>query len=57
MVAAAAVAATSALDKPMLRAAQSAMSNDAFKEVLLAVPGYDGDLCGSRLDMQFLFQD
>lgn len=45
----------SALDTPMLVAAQAAMSNGAFREVLSALPGYDGALCGSRLDLHFLF--
>lgn len=46
----------SALDTPVLMAAQSAMASGAFKEVLSALPGYDGALCGTRLDMRFLFQ-
>ena len=44
----------SALDTPLLMAAQAAMSSDGFKQVLSALPGYDGALCGARLDTQFL---
>jgi molybdate transport repressor ModE-like protein len=46
----------SALDTPLLTSAQAAMANDAFKAALSALPGYDGALCGTRLDMRFLFQ-
>jgi len=45
----------SALDTPLLKATQAAMSNGAFKQVLSELPGYDGALCGTRLDTQFLF--
>lgn len=44
-----------ALDTPLLVAAQAAMANGAFREVLSALPGYDGALCGTRLELQFLF--
>lgn len=45
----------SALDSPLLTAAQTAMASSAFKDVLSALPGYDGALCGTRLDMRVLF--
>lgn len=45
----------SALEAPLLVAAQTAMSSAAFKNVLAALPGYDGALCGTRLDMHALF--
>jgi molybdate transport repressor ModE-like protein len=45
----------SALDTPMVAAAQTAMASAAFKQVLSALPGYDGALCGTRLDMHALF--
>jgi molybdate-binding protein len=45
----------SALDTPMVAAAQAAMASAAFKQVLAALPGYDGALCGTRLDMHALF--
>ena len=43
-----------ALDTPGLKAAQAAMASGAFKEALAALPGYDGALCGTRVDMDFL---
>lgn len=43
-----------ALDTPGVKAAQAAMASGAFKEELSALPGYDGALCGSRVDMDFL---
>jgi len=46
----------SALDTPLLTAAQTAMASGAFREALAALPGYDGARCGARLDMRFLFQ-
>jgi len=45
----------SALDTPLLTLAQAAMASGAFREVLSALPGYDGALSGDRLDLQFLF--
>jgi molybdate transport repressor ModE-like protein len=45
----------SALDTPLVAAAQAAMASAAFKQVLAALPGYDGALCGTRLDMHALF--
>lgn len=45
-----------ALDTPLLKAAQAAMANGAFKQVLSELPGYDGALCGTRLDTHFLLQ-
>ncbi|WP_426114057.1 substrate-binding domain-containing protein [Massilia sp. PWRC2] len=47
--------ASSAVDAPLLLAAQAAMASSAFHQVLAALPGYDGDLCGTRLDMHTLF--
>jgi len=47
----------SALDTPLLRSAQAGMASAAFKEVLSALPGYDGALCGARLDMRSFFQE
>lgn len=44
-----------ALDTPLLMAAQTAMASSAFKDVLSALPGYDGALCGTRLDMRVVF--
>ena len=46
----------SALDAPRLASAQTAMASGAFKDALSALPGYDGQLCGTRLDMGLLFQ-
>lgn len=46
---------SSAADSPLLLAAQTAMASSAFHQVLAALPGYDGDLCGTRLDMHTLF--
>ncbi len=43
-----------ALEAPLLVAAQEAMASDAFKSVLATLPGYDGALCGARLDMHAL---
>lgn len=45
-----------ALETPLLRSAQVAMAGEAFREVLSALPGYDGALSGDRLDLHFLFQ-
>lgn len=45
----------STLDMPIMTSAQMAMASGAFKEVLSALPGYDGALCGIRLDMHALF--
>lgn len=45
----------SAVDTPLLLAAQAAMASDVFHQVLATLPGYDGALCGSRLDMHALF--
>ena len=45
----------SALDTPLLTSAQAAMAGGAFREVLSALPGYDGALSGDRLDLHFLF--
>ncbi|MDB5960917.1 MAG: LysR family transcriptional regulator, partial [Massilia sp.] len=45
----------SALEAPLLVAAQTAMASEAFKNVLAALPGYDGAMCGTRLDMRALF--
>lgn len=45
----------SAIDAPLVAAAQAAMDSAAFRQVLAALPGYDGALCGSRLDMRTLF--
>jgi len=45
-----------ALDTPLLTSAQAAMASGAFREVLSALPGYDGALSGERLDLHFLFQ-
>lgn len=44
-----------ALDTPLLMSAQTAMASREFKDVLSALPGYDGALCGTRLDMHPLF--
>ncbi len=44
-----------ALASPLVMAAQTAMASDAFKQVLAALPGYDGALCGTQLDMRTLF--
>ncbi|TXG01267.1 substrate-binding domain-containing protein [Massilia arenae] len=44
-----------ALDTPLLTLAQAAMASGAFREVLSALPGYDGALSGDRLDLHFLF--
>ncbi len=44
-----------ALASPLVAAAQTAMASDAFKQVLAALPGYDGALCGTQLDMHTLF--
>lgn len=46
-----------ALDTPLLRSAQTAMASGAFRQVLSALPGYDGALSGDRLDLHFLFQE
>ena len=46
----------SALDTSLMKSAQTAMASSAFRDELSALPGYDGALCGSRLDMRFLFQ-
>jgi len=46
----------SALDTPLLRSVQAGMASGAFKDVLSALPGYDGAQCGSRVDMHFLDQ-
>lgn len=45
-----------ALNTPLLKAAQAAMANSAFRQVLSELPGYDGALCGTRLDTHFLLQ-
>lgn len=45
-----------ALDTPVLVSAQAAMASGAFKDELSALPGYDGALCGTRLDAHGLFQ-
>ncbi|WP_312484670.1 substrate-binding domain-containing protein [Massilia timonae] len=45
-----------ALETPLLTSAQAAMAGEAFREVLSALPGYDGALSGDRLDLHFLFQ-
>ena len=45
-----------ALDSPLLASAQAAMASSAFKKELVALPGYDGALCGTRVGMGFLFQ-
>ncbi|WP_312516345.1 substrate-binding domain-containing protein [Massilia sp.] len=44
-----------ALDTPLLVSAQTAMASREFKDVLSALPGYDGALGGTRLDMHPLF--
>ncbi len=44
-----------ALASPMLVAAQQTMASDAFKATLAQLPGYDGALCGSHLEMESLF--
>ncbi len=44
-----------ALATPMLGAAQEAMASDGFKAALATLPGYDGALCGTHLDMETLF--
>ncbi len=44
-----------ALNAPLLMSAQTAMASREFKDVLSALPGYDGALCGTRLDMHPLF--
>ncbi len=46
-----------ALDTPLLTSAQAAMAGGAFREVLSALPGYDGAMSGERLDLHFLFQE
>jgi molybdate transport repressor ModE-like protein len=44
-----------ALAAPMLAAAQQTMASEAFKAVLAQLPGYDGELSGTHLDMESLF--
>lgn len=44
-----------ALDAPLLVATQEAMASEPFRSVLATLPGYDGALCGTRLDMHALF--
>jgi molybdate transport repressor ModE-like protein len=43
------------LDAPLLVAAQAAMNSENFRSVLATLPGYDGALCGARLDLRRLF--
>jgi molybdate transport repressor ModE-like protein len=44
-----------ALETPMLAAAQQTMASASFKAALAELPGYQGALCGTRLDMEMLF--
>ena len=43
------------LGAPLLAAAQDAMASDTFKSVLAALPGYEGLLSGTQVDMHALF--
>jgi len=45
---------TSALATPLLRSTQAAMADDAFRGALSALAGYDGALCGTRLNSHFM---
>jgi molybdate transport repressor ModE-like protein len=44
-----------ALGTPLLAAAQQTMASDAFKAALAELPGYEGQLCGTALEMDELF--
>ena len=43
------------LDAPLMVAAQETMASEAFRSVLASLPGYDGALRGTRLDLHALF--
>jgi molybdate transport repressor ModE-like protein len=44
-----------ALAAPMLATTQAIMASDEFKATLAQLPGYDGALCGTQLEMDALF--
>jgi molybdate transport repressor ModE-like protein len=46
--------ARNALSTPVVAAALAVMGSDAFKATLSALPGYDGALCGSAVEVQSL---
>jgi molybdate-binding protein len=44
-----------ALATPLLAAVQATMASAEFRAALAQLPGYDGALCGTHLEMESLF--